>query len=65
MESPGGDDPRIAEIKFHDLSTLTQDLGFNYHTFKYQIRAVSDFYRTQVNLGSDLWVRMSVRHRGC
>ena len=22
-----------------------------------------DFYRTQVNLGSDLWVRMSVRHR--
>ena len=21
------------------------------------------FYRTQVNLGSDLWVRMSVRHR--
>ena len=22
------------------------------------------FYRTQVNLGSDLWVRMSVRPRG-
>ena len=21
-----------------------------------------NFYRTQVNLGSDLWVRMSVRH---
>ena len=21
-----------------------------------------DFYRTQVNLGSDSWVRMSVRH---
>ena len=21
------------------------------------------FYRTQVNLGSDLWVRMSVRHK--
>ena len=24
---------------------------------------VSYFYRTQVNLGSDLWVRMSVCHR--
>ena len=23
------------------------------------------FYRTQVNLGSDSWVRMSVRHRRC
>ena len=23
------------------------------------------FYRTQVNLGSDLWVRMSVSPRGC
>ena len=22
----------------------------------------TNFYRTQVNLGSDLWVRMSVRH---
>ena len=27
---------------------------------RYQIRI---FYRTQVNLGSDLWVRMSLRHK--
>ena len=24
---------------------------------------LNSFYRTQVNLGSDLWVRMSVRHK--
>ena len=23
----------------------------------------ASFYRTQVNLGSDLWVRLSVRHK--
>ena len=46
MEWPGGDDPRIAEIKFHDLSPQIQHLEiiavlhvshklFNYQTFRY------------------------------
>ena len=25
----------------------------------------NNFYRTQVNLGSDSWVRLSLRHRRC
>ena len=29
--------------------------------FLYESFPTSSFYRTQVNLGSDLWVRMSVR----
>ena len=54
---------KIVEISSGIISSSAFILLIGSTTQLICISAMSAFYRTQVNLGSDLWVRMSVRPR--
>ena len=46
-----------------DFDDFKADLESGWNACMVIYEGFEIFYRTQVNLGSDLWVRMSLRHK--
>ena len=58
--------PESHQLSLHKVSySLTSGPKDPKHTWKILKNVHGHFYRTQVNLGSDLWVRMSLRPTPC